>query len=149
MNPAQTGAYGQLLVQIKLLRLGIDSARMTTDYGVDLVAFDPETKRRFTIQVKAGRHRGKVDKWVEWSTTKELVADYIALVDIQRDMAWLFSKDTFIRISTNIGNMGRRLWWYPLGHVPERTTLKRREEDFEKNTVENATAILRSGQTKE
>jgi len=35
-----------------LLKAGIDSARMTTDRGVDLVAYCPGTARAVTIQVK-------------------------------------------------------------------------------------------------
>lgn len=34
----QIGAAGELLVQYKLLKLGIDSSAMTTDSGIDLVA---------------------------------------------------------------------------------------------------------------
>jgi hypothetical protein len=35
------GAAGELLVQYKLLKQGIDSAAMTTDSGIDLVAYSP------------------------------------------------------------------------------------------------------------
>jgi hypothetical protein len=43
---------GELLVQYELLRHGMDSAPMTTDSGVDLVAYSPDKKTSFTIQVK-------------------------------------------------------------------------------------------------
>jgi hypothetical protein len=46
------GAYGQLLVQAQLLRLGIDSARMTSDSGIDLLAYDPDNGISFSVQVK-------------------------------------------------------------------------------------------------
>ena len=46
------GAAGELLVQYKLLKFGIDSAAMTTDSGIDLVAYSPKNNRSFTIQVK-------------------------------------------------------------------------------------------------
>jgi len=36
------GAAGELLVQYKLLKHGIDSARLTTDSGIDLVAYSPK-----------------------------------------------------------------------------------------------------------
>ena len=45
-------AAGELLVQFRLVRNGIDSARLTTDYGVDLVAYPPGTGRALTVQVK-------------------------------------------------------------------------------------------------
>ncbi|MGH3577889.1 MAG: hypothetical protein ACRDU0_10065 [Mycobacterium sp.] len=41
----------ELLVQSKLLKLGIDSARLTTDSGFDLVM--PGSREASTIQVKA------------------------------------------------------------------------------------------------
>jgi hypothetical protein len=36
---AQIGRAGELFVQQKLLLNGIDSSPLTTDYGIDLVAF--------------------------------------------------------------------------------------------------------------
>ena len=35
-----------LLVQYQLLKMGIDSARMTTDAGVDLVVYAPGTDQQ-------------------------------------------------------------------------------------------------------
>ena len=43
------GAAGELLVQYKLLKLGIDSARLTTDSGIDQVRYLPESKSAATI----------------------------------------------------------------------------------------------------
>ena len=42
LNTQQVGSCGELFVQYKLLKLGIESAPMTTDYGIDLVALDPK-----------------------------------------------------------------------------------------------------------
>lgn len=47
------GAAGELLVQYQLLKLGIDSARLTTDSGIDLVMYVPGHHTAATIQVKA------------------------------------------------------------------------------------------------
>lgn len=44
-------AAGELLVQYRLVKLGIDSARLT-DSGVDLVAYSPGATTAVTIQVK-------------------------------------------------------------------------------------------------
>ena len=41
MRTQHIGAAGVLLVQYQLLKMGIDSARMTTDAGVDLVVYGP------------------------------------------------------------------------------------------------------------
>ena len=41
MSTQHIGAAGELLVQYQLLKMGIDSARMTTDAGIDLVVYPP------------------------------------------------------------------------------------------------------------
>jgi len=40
-------------VQYQLLKTGIDSARLTTDAGIELVVYAPGTARATTVQVKA------------------------------------------------------------------------------------------------
>jgi len=67
LTSQQTGKCGELLVQYQLLKHGVESAPMTTDYGVDLVAFHAAKRKTVTIQVKTSTHRGTVeDKWVIW-----------------------------------------------------------------------------------
>ena len=71
-NTQQIGRAGELLVQFRLLRLGVESAPMTTDSGIDLVAFNPATESAVTVQVKAndrpkpGAGKGKpaLDWWI-------------------------------------------------------------------------------------
>ena len=46
------GAAGELLVQYGLLKHCIDSARMATDSGIDLVMYVPGTTTAATIRVK-------------------------------------------------------------------------------------------------
>ena len=46
------GAAGELLARYQLLQLGIDSARLTTDSGIDLVMYLPGQELAATIQVK-------------------------------------------------------------------------------------------------
>ena len=63
------GAAGELLVQYQLLKLGIDSARLTTDSGIDLVMYVPGHDRRLCMPthhrcatrctVPAGRGSGR------------------------------------------------------------------------------------------
>ena len=50
LTKAQIGRLGELLVQSRLLELGIDSAPTTTDTGIDLLALTP--KGAMAIQVK-------------------------------------------------------------------------------------------------
>lgn len=52
LSTAHIGKAGELLAQLRPLRLGIDSPAMTTDAGVDLVAYSPRSRRPRTIQVK-------------------------------------------------------------------------------------------------
>ena len=52
LTTQQIGRLGELLVQYELLRNGIESAPITTDAGVDLVAYSEIRGRSFTIQVK-------------------------------------------------------------------------------------------------
>jgi hypothetical protein len=49
LTAAQIGRCGELLVQLRLLLLGIESAPMSTDVGVDLVAYSPASQRPLTI----------------------------------------------------------------------------------------------------
>ena len=69
LTTQQVGKCGELLVQYELLKQRIESAPMTTDYGIDLVAIDPNTHKTVTIQVKASTHHvgDGSSKWVEWN----------------------------------------------------------------------------------
>lgn len=89
------GTAGELLVQYKLLKLGIDSARMTTDSGVDLVVYSPRSKRSFTVQVKtnyqASRGGGKGKLSLAWDLRDSSPAELVAVTDLSTDSAWLFT----------------------------------------------------------
>jgi len=52
MNTQRIGAADELLVQYQLLKAGIDSARMTTDAGGDLMVYAPGDRSASTVQVK-------------------------------------------------------------------------------------------------
>jgi hypothetical protein len=53
LRTAQIGASGVLLIRYRLLKWGIESAPMTTDAGIDLVAFAPIEAKAVTIQLKS------------------------------------------------------------------------------------------------
>lgn len=55
MTTQHIGAAGERLVQYRLLKLGIDSALLTTNVGVDLVVYSPTEGRATTVQVKTVR----------------------------------------------------------------------------------------------
>jgi hypothetical protein len=96
LSTAQIGRCGELLVQLQLLRLGIDSAPLSTDAGVDLVAYQPKRRRPITIQVKAnlkpkpsgGKGRPALDWWVPVDSP----AQYVALVNLALDQVWLMTQ---------------------------------------------------------
>ena len=92
---AQIGRAGELLVQFRLIQEGIDSAPMTTDAGIDLVAFSPRTGRSVTIQVKTNekpkRGGGKGKLALDWWVADRSPADVVALVDLHTSRVWLLT----------------------------------------------------------
>jgi hypothetical protein len=92
---AQTGVWGELLVQQDLLELGIDSARMTTDYGIDLVAFDREARSAFSIQVKTTSFDLKTtERRPDWKVKREKLqeADLFAFALLNTKEVWYISR---------------------------------------------------------
>ena len=87
LSTAQIGKCGELLVQYRLLLLGVESAPMSTDTGIDLVAYSPATLQPVTIQVKTnlkpkpGGGKGKLalDWWVPERTLQRLLRWRISL----------------------------------------------------------------------
>ncbi len=97
LSTAKIGRAGELLVQYRLLLLGIDSAPMTTDAGIDLVAYAPGNQHAWTIQVKTnlrpkpsgGKGRAALDWWVPEDSPAELHA----LVDLSEQRIWLWKAE--------------------------------------------------------
>jgi hypothetical protein len=96
MGTLRIGRCGELLVQYKLLKLGFESAPMTTDSGVDLVVFSPSPARVLTVQVKAndapkpGGGKGKLA--LDWWIAENCPSELAAFVDVSTDTAWLMTK---------------------------------------------------------
>lgn len=86
LTTAQIGRCGEFLVQYRLLLLGVESAPMSTDAGIDLVAYSPTMTGAKTIQVKTnlkpkpggGKGKNALDWWIPENSPAELVA----LVDL-------------------------------------------------------------------
>src|SRR5687767_5493305 len=93
LTTAQIGKCGELLVRMRLLMHGIESAEMTTDAGIDLVAYSPASKTAITIQVKtnlAPKPGGGTGKnALDWWTQEASPAQAHALVDLSTDRIWL------------------------------------------------------------
>ena len=96
LSAAQIGRCGELLVQYSLLTRGIESAPLSTDTGVDLVAYAPGNAQAFTIQVKANLQSkaagGKGKAALDWWLPQEMPAQMAALVDLSSLKIWLFLK---------------------------------------------------------
>ncbi|MBP8117583.1 MAG: hypothetical protein KAY09_07590 [Nitrospira sp.] len=96
LRTAQIGKCGELLVQYRLLLLGIESAPMSTDTGVDLVAYSSRTSQALTIQVKTnlrakpGGGKGKLA--LDWWVSESVPAQLIALVDLSSEKIWFFTR---------------------------------------------------------
>lgn len=94
LSKAQIGRCGELLVQYALLSREIESAPMSTDTGIDLVAYSSNNHQPQTIQVKTnlkpkpGGGKGKAA--LDWWVPHECPAQLIALVDLSLQRIWMF-----------------------------------------------------------
>ena len=129
LNSQQVGKCGELLVQYNLLKHGVESASLTTDPGIDLVAYHPAKRESVTIQVKTSTHHGHSDdKWILWEIREGCPADYIAIVDLTREKSWFFSIEEFKKEAKHSAKGQLRLWWSLPGF--ESPKAKRRDKSF-------------------
>jgi hypothetical protein len=111
------GAAGELLVQYQLLKLGIDSARLTTDAGIDLVVYAPGTAEATTVQVKtnlaAKPAGGKGQLSRGWDFPHTCPAQMLALVALDGDAVWLFTMAEARERAQQHSPKGiRKLYWF-------------------------------------
>ncbi|MCX2714227.1 hypothetical protein [Mycolicibacterium sp. J2] len=130
------GAAGELLVQYQLLKFGIDSARLTTDSGVDLVMHLPSQGGEAiaaTVQVKtklkpvpAG---GKGKPTLGFPVPTKERAQWLACADVSRDAVWLFRIGEAFMYAKQIPPL---LYWYiddaPVGALRESDLVEYRLE---------------------
>jgi len=116
MSTQHIGAAGELLVQYKLLKHGIDSARLTTDSGLDLVAYAPARAKAYTIQVKTverpGPSGGVGKSSVGWNFNPECGADLMAFADLSTDTVWLFEMEDAVKHAQQKLPRRHKLYWY-------------------------------------
>ena len=137
LSARKVGRCGELLVQYRLLRKGVDSSYLTTDPGIDLVAFPNVSQKPVTIQVKTSRHLGSAKETrLEWQIWENCPAEYIALVDFNRHKCWLIEIEVFKPKARSIPNNKRKLQWKFSDYAPER--LKQKEEEFKEYEMETA-----------
>jgi hypothetical protein len=103
-------------VQFKLLQFGIESAHLTTDSGIDLVAYAGTSKLAKTIQVKTNLKTkpagGKGAPALDWWFPEASPADMIALVDVSEARVWLFPFDVAASLAQQSSNGNYHLYMY-------------------------------------
>ncbi|MHC3126083.1 hypothetical protein OB03_01690 [Brevundimonas sp. GN22] len=116
MKTAHIGAAGELLVQYRLLKHGIDSAAMTIDDGIDLVAYSPRLRDAVTIQVKTinqpkpGGGKGKLAN--NWRLRESSPATLVALCDLSTDRTWIFRHEEFVKEAQQHSKGTAHLYFY-------------------------------------
>jgi hypothetical protein len=118
MTTQHIGAAGELLVQYRLLKVGIDSARLTTDAGIDLVVYAPGSSEATTVQVKTNLAatpaggKGKLSSR-GWNFPDACPAQLLALVALDSDCVWLFTIAEARELAQQHSPKGiRRLYWF-------------------------------------
>ncbi len=140
LTSQQVGRCGELLVQYHLLKEGIESAPMTTDSGIDLVAFSSgvAAAKPITIQVKTSRHRSdQTSAWVLWEVPGDCHTDYVAIVDLDRNKAWMLPTQEFLQKGTKAGSNRRLLW-----SVDSRWKSPHAEADFQRYEIDSIAGSL-------
>ena len=140
LSTQQIGKLGELLVQYRLLEFAVESAHLTTDAGIDLVAYSSQTGEAKTIQVKAnlkpkpggGKGRAALDWWVPVASP----ADLFALVDISTKRVWLFTKAQLEARAQQKSNGRFHLYMYTDESVKARNILPSLVSDFSQFLLE-------------
>jgi hypothetical protein len=136
----QIGAAGELLVQYKLLKLGIDSSAMTTDSGIDLVAYSPVSKKAYTIQVKTKEQPslggGKGKRSLVWDLRDSSPAQMVAVTDLSTDSVWLFWHEDFVASAQQHSDKGNFKFYMYVDETVKTKKQKALQSQFEHHRIE-------------
>lgn len=139
MKTQQIGRAGELLVQYKLLKFGVDSSALTTDSGVDLVAYFPSKGEAVTIQVKTNEKAkpsgGLGAPALDWWLREDSPAQLVAVVNLDTDEAWLFTHKEYTGLAQQ--RSGGRLHLYMYANDDVNTTKRALKVDFAEYLLEN------------
>lgn len=135
-NKQQIGRCGELLVQYKLLLQGVESASLTTDAGIDLVAYSPRAKTPLSIQVNANLQPksagGKGKLALNWWLPDHSPADLVALVDLSTERIWLLRTAELMQIAQQHSRRGYQLYmWVDPTVVSRKGYARVLDADFE------------------
>ena len=140
LSTTQIGRCGELLVQRQLLMSGVDSAELTTDTGIDLVAYSNRTQKSLTIQVKSNLKPvpagGKGQLQVHWWVPEDCPADLVAFVDLSTDRIWLMTMQEVADVRQQLSARGYHVTMY-VKYLPKKTAKKRPANEYERFLLEN------------
>lgn len=146
LTTQQVGKLGELLVQYKLLQHGIESAHMTTDAGIDLVAYFSKSKKAVTIQVKANLKPkpggGKGAPALDWWVPEDSPADIFAFVDVSANQVWLVMREEIDALAQQQSNGRYHFYMYVDPSVKSKGGKLVHAHEFDKFLLENRTANL-------
>jgi len=135
------GAAGELLVQYQLLKLGIDSARLTTDAGIDLVVYAPGDRTAHTVQVKANmgpRQAGGHGPLLRgWYFPHESPAQMLAFVALDADAVWLLTLEEARGLAQQHSDHGVRQLYWRLASAPSAGKSARHEAEMSEFLLSN------------
>jgi hypothetical protein len=116
LTTQQIGRLGELWVQYRLLEFGVDSAPMTVDAGIDLVAYSGTKARSVTIQVKTNLAPkpggGKGSLAIDWWVGENCPAELYALVELTMRRIWIFTKEEFVAAAQQHSSGRHHLYMY-------------------------------------
>jgi len=137
LDSRQVGRCGELLVQYWLLNYGVESSPLTTDPGIDLVAYSSLKQKPVLIQVKTSRLLGNTDnKWLRWQIPNNCPAEFIAMVDLDNDKFWLIRTEDFKRKARRVSDGDLKLQWsFPDYESKE---FKQIEEQYKEHEMKTA-----------
>jgi hypothetical protein len=145
------GAAGELLVQYELLKQGIDSARLTTDSGIDLVMYVPGHQSAATVQVKTNLGPkpagGKGKLLLSWPFPDDIKAQWLACVDMSTDRGWLFTTERAREVAQQKHANGTRLLYFYTDESVGPKSLK--VSDMDGQRLEAVIAGLLGGERRE
>jgi hypothetical protein len=116
ISKQQIGRCGELFVQHQLLLDGIESSPLTTDVGIDLVAYSPRKKKPALIQVKTnlkpkpGGGKGKLA--IGWWIPDDSPAELFAFVDLSQPRVWIFTFSEIKKLAQQHSNGRYHLYMY-------------------------------------
>jgi len=119
---------------------------MTTDAGIDLVAFNPSSKRAVTIQAKANeqpkRGGGKGRPALDWWVPVDCPADLIACVDLSTERVWLFTLEELASLAQQKSGGRLHLYMYTDPTVAVRTGKAAKVGEFDRFLLEHRAPSL-------